>query len=62
MEQKPLSTISRATFASQLRLVQVIIGIESISDISKSQSSGMNEFINLWDNTLKASLRRFVLN
>jgi hypothetical protein len=40
---------------------QVMTGRESTRDIPLSQSTGMNEDINLLDNILKASLRRFNL-
>ena len=38
-----------------------MMGRESTRDMPLSQSAGMNEDINLSDNTLKASLRRFNL-
>jgi hypothetical protein len=38
-----------------------MMGRESTRDMPLSQSAGMNEDINLSDNTLKSSLRRFNL-
>jgi hypothetical protein len=61
VEQYPLAVISRATFPCLFLPAQVIMGRESTRDMPLLQSAGMNEDINLVDNTRKASLRRFNL-
>lgn len=61
VEQYPLDVIPGATFAFLFLPAQVITGRESTRDMPLSQSSGMNEDINLVDNTRKASSRRFNL-
>src|SRR5215510_3417195 len=55
VEQYPLSTISRATFAVLFLLLQVTMGMESVKLISVSQSSGKNRINSLIAKTLKAS-------
>ena len=59
VEQYPLVAISVATFPVLFFPAQVIIGIESISDVIESQSSGLKNVMRCFTSSLMASLIRF---
>ncbi len=59
VEQYPLVAISVATLPILFFPVQVIMGIESISDVIESQSSGLKKVLRCFTSSLMASLIQF---